>query len=66
MTTPLFARETTAASLLDMKPKQFRTLVDQGALPAPCTIAGERRWDVEELQSIIRGRKPTAPEGIEL
>jgi hypothetical protein len=65
-TAPLFARDTTAARLLDMPPARFRTLVNQGALPAPCHVAGEKRWDVEELQSVMRGVKLRPTEGLDL
>ena len=51
--TPLFATETTAAALLDMKPGQFRDLVKAGALPGPARL---ERWDVAELQEIMRGK----------
>lgn len=50
--TPLFASETTAAKLLDMRPSEFRDLVEKGALPAPARF---HRWDVAELQAIMRG-----------
>jgi hypothetical protein len=50
-TAPLCARDTTAARLLDMPPARFRALVNQGALPAQCHVTGDKRWDVEELQS---------------
>ncbi|SFQ66525.1 hypothetical protein SAMN05421853_11767 [Roseivivax halotolerans] len=49
------AKEDTAARLLDMKPTEFRGLVEGGHLPAGREIAGIRRWDVEELRKIFRG-----------
>jgi hypothetical protein len=49
---PLFATDTTAARLLDMQTPEFRRLVEAGALPGPCHL---RRWDVAQLQSIMRG-----------
>jgi predicted DNA-binding transcriptional regulator AlpA len=52
MTTTLFARDVTAAKMLDMKPAEFRRLVEEGALPRPVSLD---RWDVEELKSIMRG-----------
>jgi len=52
--TPLFADAKTAASLLCMKRAEFLNLVEQGALPSPCRL---NRWDVQELQSIMRGDK---------
>ena len=53
---PLFAGETNAAALLDMKPAEFRALVEGGHLPKGKEIApGFVRWDVPELHKIIRG-----------
>jgi len=51
----LFAGDKKAAALLDMKPAEFRGLVDDGVLPKPTNIGGFERWDVEQLQSIARG-----------
>lgn len=51
----IFATERTAAKLLDLKPADFRDLVDQGHLPKPRDIAGHERWDVQELRQIGRG-----------
>ena len=51
----LFAGDKKAAALLDMKPAEFRSLVDHGVLPKPTNIGGFERWDVEQLQSIARG-----------
>lgn len=53
--TILFAGDKKAAALLDMKPAEFRGLVDDGVLPKPTKIGGFERWDVEQLQSIARG-----------
>ncbi|WP_299553219.1 hypothetical protein [uncultured Tateyamaria sp.] len=53
--TILFAGDKKAAALLDMKPTEFRGLVDEGVLPKPTKIGGFERWDVEQLQSIARG-----------
>lgn len=53
--TILFAGDKKAAALLDMKPAEFRGLVDEGVLPKPTKIGGFERWDVEQLQSIARG-----------
>ena len=50
--TPLFVTERNAAALLDMKPAEFRRLVEDGSLPGP---ARHGRWDVEELQRMMRG-----------
>lgn len=52
---PLFANDRSAAALLDMKPAEFRGLVNDGVLPKPTKIGGFERWDVEQLQSIARG-----------
>lgn len=58
---PIFASEATAARLLDMKPADFRRLVQDGALPGPRDIGGHARWDVAELRRIITGE---AAEGL--
>jgi len=63
---PLFADERTAAQLLDMAPATFRRLVADGVLPPPCRVGEIERWDVEELQAIMRGRKPRRREELEL
>ncbi len=63
---PLFASDATAAKLLDMRPAEFRELVEAGALPSPVQIGPLRRWDVDELRAILRGRKPTAKEAFDL
>ena len=55
MTQPIFARDTTAAKLLDMRPCEFRRLVDEGALPGPVKVAGVERWYVKELERILTG-----------
>ena len=47
--------EKRAAKLLDMKPAEFRALVNQGILPRPRKIGPYERWDAEELRSIVRG-----------
>lgn len=56
-----FASERNAAALLDLKPVEFRGLVDGGVLPKATQIGGFERWDVEQLQAIARGE---AAEGI--
>ncbi len=53
--TPLFAGDKKAAALLDLKPAEFRGLVDDGVLPKPTNIGGYERWDIEQLQTIARG-----------
>ena len=52
---PIFASERSAANLLDMKPGEFRSLVEGGHLPGPRTIGGIDRWDVDELRKVISG-----------
>ena len=61
--TPLFASERTAAALLDMRPAEFRSLVDGGALPPPNHLG---RWDVEELAAVARGKTPKPREDFDL
>jgi hypothetical protein len=51
----IFATDRSAAALLDMKPSEFRGLVDDGVLPKPTKIGCYERWDVEKLQTIARG-----------
>ncbi|MTH79391.1 hypothetical protein [Paracoccus aestuariivivens] len=60
---PLFASERTAAQLLDMKPAEFKALVLAGALPG-AVLHG--RWDVAELQAIMRGNKIKPSEEFDL
>lgn len=60
---PIFASERTAAALLDMKPAEFRRLVDIGCLPTPCA---HDRWDVSELIAIMRGAKVKPREEFDL
>jgi predicted DNA-binding transcriptional regulator AlpA len=53
---PLFATDRKAAELLDMKPAEFRALVNDGHLPKGREIApGFLRWDVEQLRLIGKG-----------
>lgn len=55
-TIPLLASEETAAKLLDMKPAEFRALVQTGHLPRGREIVpGLVRWDSETLRQIGRG-----------
>jgi hypothetical protein len=53
---PILASERTAARLLDMKPAEFRRLVDLGVLPQPHVLGGLERWRVAELDPIRSGR----------
>ncbi len=53
---PIFASETSAAQLLDLKPAQFRELVQAGLLPHGREIApGLVRWPVDDLRRIANG-----------
>ncbi len=53
---PILAGESLAAKLLDMKPGEFRSLVERGLLPRGREIApGLVRWTVEELKRIATG-----------
>lgn len=52
---PMFASERSAAALLDMKPAEFRRLVSAGALPPPVRIGPHDRWNVAQIEAIIRG-----------
>ena len=53
---PIFANETSAARLLDMKPAEFRALVEAGHLPKGKEIApGFVRWEVDALRLIGNG-----------
>ena len=52
--TPMFGSEATAAKALDLSVKDFRELVDAGALARP-VIGKHSRWDVAELSRIISG-----------
>lgn len=62
----LYASERSAAKLLDMRPAEFRALVDAGALPPPVKIGGSvERWSVTDLDAIVRGQKPKPLEDFE-
>jgi hypothetical protein len=52
---PIFAKEKTAAALLDMKPADFRPLVECGVLPQPVDFNGHERWRVKDLEAIADG-----------
>lgn len=60
---PLFVSAATAARLLDMRTAEFTALVDAGALPSPVRLG---RWDVAELQAIMRGEKHRPREEFDL
>jgi len=54
--TPIWAKESTAAKLMDMTTAQFRELVEKGYLPRGREIApGVTRWSVDELSKIVSG-----------
>lgn len=54
---PLYASERSAARLLDMRPAEFRALVEAGVLPRPVCIAGKiERWKVSMLDDILSGK----------
>ncbi len=53
--TPMFGSEATVAKALDLSVKDFRELVDAGALPRPRMIGKHPRWDMAELSRIISG-----------
>ncbi len=56
LSAPIFASETSAALLLDLKPAQFRELVQAGHLPRGREIApGLVRWPVDDLRRIATG-----------
>ncbi len=56
VSTPIFASEVSAAKLLDLKPAEFRALVEAGHLPRPREIApGIPRWVVDDLRRIAAG-----------
>lgn len=60
---PMFASANTAAKMLDMKPAEFQGLVECGALPGPVRYD---RWDVAQIQSIMRGDAHKPDEEFEL
>lgn len=62
---PMFAGEVNAAALLDLKPGDFRALVDGGHLPKGRELApGVTRWDVEELRRIVTGEAISGMDGV--
>lgn len=52
---PLFANDRNAAAMLDMRPAEFRGLVNDGVLPKPTSIGGHERWRVADLEAINSG-----------
>ncbi|MEL6958702.1 MAG: hypothetical protein AAGL89_07090 [Pseudomonadota bacterium] len=65
MIQPLFAGASKAAKLLDLKPGEFRRLVEQGVLPPPCRLGEFDRWEVEQLKAIASGEAADAVARIE-
>lgn len=54
--TPIYASEANAARLLDLKPAEFRALVEAGHLPRGREIApGVLRWLTDDLKRIASG-----------
>lgn len=65
----IFAKESTAAKLLDMGTQEFRKLVASGALPPPIKITKDcERWPVADLERLRSGAAalPSTKEDIEL
>jgi len=52
---PIAVAERTAAKMMDMKPSDFRRLVQCGSLPSPVRISGLERWRVSDLESVLNG-----------
>lgn len=50
---PLFADDRRAAGLLCLPVREFRRLVEVGALPRPVKIEKHERWDVEQIKAIL-------------
>ncbi|MCA0204342.1 MAG: helix-turn-helix domain-containing protein [Proteobacteria bacterium] len=62
----LAVKDTTAAQMLDMSPKDFRALVEAGALPPALPIGEHQRWLVADLEAIITGKKIRPDTGFDL
>ncbi len=63
---PLAVKAQTAAAMLDLPPAEFMRLVGAGALPPPVKIGKHDRWNVEQLNAIIRGDAAKPSEDFEL
>ena len=50
---PIAVAERTAAKMMDMKPSDFRRLVQSGSLPSPVRISGLERWRVSDLEAVL-------------
>lgn len=65
-TPPLAVRDTTAAKMLDMPAAEFRRLVNDGALPPPCSVGGHHRWRVADINAILNGNAALPNEDFDL
>ena len=63
---PLAVRDKTAAAMLDMRPAEFRRLVDRGALPPPVVIGGHHRWRVDQIEAILKADAALPDQDFEL
>lgn len=63
---PIAVSERSAAAMLDMKPRDFRRMVDHGALPPPVRIGTLERWPVDQIEAILKGDAARPSEDIEL
>lgn len=63
---PLAVRAQTAAAMLDLPPAEFMRLVEHGALPPPVRIGQHDRWNVSQIEAIIRGDAAKPTEDFEL
>jgi predicted DNA-binding transcriptional regulator AlpA len=52
---PIAVAEKNAAKMLDMRPNEFRNLVNEGILPRPRKVGPFERWDADELKAVMRG-----------
>ena len=62
---PIFANEANSARLLDLKPAEFRALVEGGHLPKGRPIHDFIRWDVEQLRRIVAGEAVDGMGGVQ-
>lgn len=64
---PFLVNEANAARLFDMKPAEFRALVESGHLPSGSEIApGFKRWNCDQLKAIATGEAARPDGGLEL
>jgi len=52
---PILVSEKSAARLMDMKPAEFRLLVDAGAFPPPQKYGELPRWRYADLEAVASG-----------